>query len=326
MKAILELIVWLCKAIEFELDIFSIIKNNRPKFDKIWLKEDFGEVLRATRKAHKKCQKLLAMEFCFWLFTCIIGPFSTFYFSEVFPKNSLIFAAIFPVLIFLSCVHFCRAEVFFGDYKEIFKQNFINQIVKDINPNFSYRHAKINITNSGVYRYDYTMKEDFISGEYKGVKFELAEFCKDNTYTSLKGAIFMCEFYKDFKFNLKIENKKIKLFHNGEILDNVEFNDIFTVSATDKIETRYLLSLSFMERLTQIAKNPNFGIVSSAFSENKFYVFMENGKDLFEPYILYTPDFDLAKYYKSEILALLCIIDELNLTLNIYPKNRKFNH
>ncbi|MDA3078109.1 DUF3137 domain-containing protein [Campylobacter sp. JMF_06 NA1] len=321
MKAILELIVWLCKAIEFELDIFSIIKNNRPKFDKIWLKEDFGEVLRATHKAHKKCQKLLAMEFCFWLFTCIIGPFSTFYFSEVFPKNSLIFAAIFPVLIFLSCVHFCRASVFFGDYKKIFKQNFITQIIKDINPNFACQRGNFDLSNSGISQYDNTHKEDFISGDYGGVKFELAEFYSGDSYKKRNGAIFVCEFYKDFKFNLKIENKKIKLFHNGEILDNVEFNDIFTVSATDKIETRYLLSPSFMERLTQIAKNPNFGIVSAAFSENKFYVFMENGKDLFEPYILYTPDFDLAKYYKREILALLCIIDELNLSLKIFPKS-----
>ncbi|MBP3207025.1 MAG: DUF3137 domain-containing protein [Campylobacter sp.] len=321
----IEFLIFIYLRTKFELNIFIQIRLNRQKLAKISLNWDFSEILQNIQKDHAKCKRKIFMEFAFAFFTFVIIPFGIF---EISNRNEFALVGLIPWFMVLIFVHFGRIQLFWTEYKRLFKQNFISQIVKDINPNFSYQYDKFLTKNSGILRYDYTRNEDFIGGKYENVDFELVEFYKGDTYKKQKGAIFACDFYKDFDFDLKIENKKIQMFENTEVLDNIEFNEIFIVTGKDKVEIRYLLTPSFMERLLQIAKNPDFGIVSAAFSQNKFYVFLENNKDLFEPYLFFAPNLYLAKYYKMEILNFLSLIDELNLTLNIYPKtalkNQKF--
>ena len=229
--------------------------------------------------------------------------------------------------------------VFFGffavnvwtNYYEFYKNDFIRNIVKSLDENFEYIHKKEHIENEKTpefglfFRYDGSNfnKEDFISGIYKGVEFEFCEYNFIGLNTEFYAQFLTCNFYKDFKSNLKILNKKIKFWQLGKAkkFDNVEFNKMFKIIADDEVEARYLLSPSFMEKLCKLNANGNFGFVSAAFKDNKFYLFFENNKNLFEPHLFFKkPSVKIAEFYKSEILEILSVIDELNLTLNIYPK------
>ena len=113
--------------------------------------------------------------------------------------------------------------------------------------------------------------------------------------------------------NTKISGEK-------EILDDTEFNNEFRVFTDDKIEARYLLSPGFMQRLREVKQG--FGSVvslSAAFMDDKFYLFLNGAKNRFES-SLFDPPLSLsdAQVIKDEILRLLRVIDELNLSLDVY--------
>lgn len=297
------------------------------KLDKITLSPNFDEILRKTLTKYKETKKLTFKELFYALITCFIAPFMIYFYNDLFQGNEIFFIVFAPLGLFIIWFHLGRIMLFWDDYMYFYKENFIYSIIKEIDKNFFYQHKKIEdfdigFSEAGIVRYDYyTHREDFIQGKYLGISFELAEF--HNHDSKINGIIFSCKFYKNFEFDLKVINKKIQKFKkidNLDKLDNTKFNEIFSVIGENLTETRYLLSHSFMERLIKINQSKKFGFVSCAFKDDKFHLFMENSKDLFEPYLFFAPNLDLAKYYKAEILEILSVIDELNLTLNIYPK------
>ena len=94
---------------------------------------------------------------------------------------------------------------------------------------------------------------------------------------------------------------------------------VFTV---DKVEARYLLTPAFMRRLRELKEKfaGDMG-VSAAFMDDKFYLFLNGAKNRFEASIFSIPPslYDV-KQIKKEISELLLIIDELNLSLDIFKQ------
>ena len=103
-------------------------------------------------------------------------------------------------------------------------------------------------------------------------------------------------------------------------MDDTLFNDEFRVFTDDKVEARYLLTPSFMKRLRELKEKfaGDMG-VSAAFMDDKFYLFLNGAKNRFETTLFSIPPslYD-AKRIKKEISKLLLIIDELNLSLDIF--------
>lgn len=307
------------------------MNNNMAEFD-----DEFLKILDKTRREYFSFIKFCLKQIAFLLILCVIIPYIVYKFTKI--NELFIFVISMPFIIFIFWFFMSRIMLRDEEYVKFYKEIYIGGIVRSINKNFSFHHKKhddfhTNFGDIGLYRYNQTNKEDFISGKHKNVDFEYAEFFGTIDYYYwvhiYRGIIFSCDFYKDFKFNTKVINKKI-VHTNTKLdkLDNIEFNRFFDIVSGDKIEARYLLTPSFMERLNKLNLCGKFKFVSCAFLDSKFYLFAENGKNLFESNIFIPPNLKQAKYFRDEILEVLSIIDELNLTLNIYPKtvlkNQKF--
>ena len=142
-------------------------------------------------------------------------------------------------------------------------------------------------------------------------------------YMDFKGTVFVCEFYKNFKGVTILAGKKAmntKMIGEKEVLHDTDFNKEFRVFTDDKIEARYLLSSAFMRRLHDVKIKFDGAVsLSAAFMDDKFYLFLNGAKDRFES-SLFAPSPSLAdvQTIKYEISQLLRIIDELNLSLDVY--------
>ena len=85
-------------------------------------------------------------------------------------------------------------------------------------------------------------------------------------------------------------------------------------------EARYLLTPAFMKCLREFKiKYAGEMGVSVAFMDDKFYLFLNGAKNRFESSLLDPPlSLSDAQAIKDEILRLLRVIDELNLSLDVY--------
>lgn len=288
--------------------------------------EDLLNSIEKTKQEFKKFRIFVFKEIFMMFCTCVCVPYIVFSYVKFFVDNPVLQMLFLPYLYMVGWFHLGRIFHKNIDYENFFKENFVIEAIKNIDKNFVYEKESFfdydELENTGILNYCFS---DFISGNYKGLNFRFAEYSLQNSY----GAVLSCEFYKDFKYNLTIKNKEIySSTMKSDKLDNTQFNDFFDIITTDKIETRFLLSFSFMERLCKINANENFGFVSAAFKNGKFYLFLENSKNLFEPSFFFAPSIAQAHYFRDEFLEILSVIDELNLTLNIYPKtvlkNQKF--
>lgn len=309
------------------------MNNNMAEFD-----DEFLKILDKSKSEYYSVIKFCLKQVCFMLILCVFVPYVIYKTSQI--NGMLIFVMLMPFVIFVFWFFMSKFTLRWNEYVKFYKEIYIGEIVRSIDKNFSFYYKKYDDSytkfgDMGIPRYVGTEKEDFISGNYKNVNFEYAEFCGVVDiriwFYVYRGIIFSCDFYKDFKFNTKIINKKIlHTIANLDKLDNVEFNDFFHIISQDKIEARYLLTPSFMERLNRLNSSGKFKFVSAAFLDSKFYLFAENNKNLFEVEVFIPPNLKQAQYFRSEIVEILSIIDELNLTLNIYPKtvlkNQKLTH
>ena len=193
--------------------------------------------------------------------------------------------------------------------------------------------------------------EDQISGTYNGVKFNLSEAISIPRDAKLKlgdsaalnllsaivfvwkmmkdiqafsGSVLVCEFYKKFSGQTIVANRTLntKFLGEKEQMDDTFFNDEFRVFTDDKVEARYLLTPAFMVRLRELKiKFAGDMGVSAAFMDDKFYLFLNGAKNRFETTLFsIPPSLEDAKQIKKEISELLSIIDELNLSLDIFKQ------
>ena len=139
---------------------------------------------------------------------------------------------------------------------------------------------------------------------------------------AFSGSVLVCEFHKKFKGQTIIADRSpgTKFLGDQELMDDVIFGEEFRVFASDKIEARYLLTPSFMERLgaLKLKLAPKIAL-SAAFMDGKFYLFLNGAKNRFEA-ALFSPRTTLrdAERIKAEVLQLLGIIDELRLNEELF--------
>lgn len=260
------------------------------------------------------------------------------------------------IAIIIACiVLFIFTYQLYRKYRGAYKTTVIAEMVKAIDPNWSY-NADAMISTSDYYlsdlfreAYDKYEGDDYISGKIDKTDFECSELhtqYKSVTYdhkgrrheqwhTIFKGLFFHADFNKNFsgctyvmpdyaeKLFGKLGQAIQKFTGHAELvkLENPEFEKEFVVHSTDQIEARYIITPTIMEAMLRI-KNKYQCPVHFSFIGTRVFCAMSFRKDLFEPRIFSSGvNFeDIERVYQL-FMANETIINELNLNTRIWTKN-----
>ena len=181
--------------------------------------------------------------------------------------------------------------------------------------------------------------EDQILGEYNGVKLELFESHlqkwkgspkRRRLVTVFNGLIIVLSMNKDFVGKTVVKQdkgavgnwfgKKFSELENIK-LEDPKFEEIFEVYSTDQIESRYLLTVSFMERLLELAEIFDDSKIELCFEDNQLLMMIPLRKPIFEPGPITEPEdfIDDAQSLLREMHLICQIVDilKLNMKLNL---------
>ena len=186
-------------------------------------------------------------------------------------------------------------------------------------------------------KHDTEIAEDHITGTYKDIKVDLFEtkLSKDsdeNSSTTLNtvfdGIIVELSMNKSFSGKTVIK-KDIGTVGNWFInkstslkkvkLEDPNFEKMFEVYSDDQVEARYLLTVTFIERLKELVENFGGKSIQCCFYNNKLLMMIPIEKDMFEPGSIYeAEDFiDDSKSLLKELSLIFNIIDTLKLNMKI---------
>lgn len=268
-----------------------------------------------------------------------------------------VFAGFIGILSFVIFYFYMQRDVVISLFVGIFSAGFFYALIKnfltrDFNKSFKSIAIKKVIKNLGLdYESDKFINysefnapkiyptpdsysgNDLIYGDYNGVSFKFSDLflqkrvemvdekgkTKVSYETIFRGICFIAEFNKNFTSKTyALSNRRSVGFPKFE-MDDSEFEKVFNVYGDDRINAFYILTPNLMEnilKLRNLFKSP----LNLAFLNNKIYIYIEFGKDSFEPDIKKSlvGDDSLILRYKAEILALLNIINELKLNRKIF--------
>ena len=186
-------------------------------------------------------------------------------------------------------------------------------------------------------KHDTEIAEDHITGTYKDIKVDLFETklsndSDENSSTTLNtvfdGIIVELSMNKSFSGKTVIK-KDIGTVGNWFInkstslkkvkLEDPNFEKMFEVYSDDQVEARYLLTVTFIERLKELVENFGGKSIQCCFYNNKLLMMIPIEKDLFETGSIYeAEDFiDDIKSLLKELSLIFNIIDTLKLNMKI---------
>lgn len=291
----------------------------------------------------------------YMLFITIIIITILYILSVVLRKTSSSYAELtvsfsVPLIILEIVLMFVFTRKLKVKYRSIFKKTFVKQSLSKLFNNLNYEPSRgipsrviteTNMMNMG----DIYHSEDYVSGEYKGIKFEQAdvhiqeehhstdsEGHTTTTYVTIfKGRWMIFDFNKNFKADVQISqkgfgNSKVKRFFVKKEerfkrvkMESEEFNKKFKVFAQNEHDAFYLITPSLMERIERISKN-NKGKFLFCFINNKLHVGIHNGKDSFEPTSVFKELIEQKILYdiSKDIRMITQFVDELNLDNNLF--------
>lgn len=139
------------------------------------------------------------------------------------------------------------------------------------------------------------------------------------------------EFNKDFTFDLQVIGKGFNYSRNNKTfftssedrrqkieLEDIYFNELFTVYAQDDHEAYYILTPAFMEVLKNMFDNMD-GAIMLGFVRNQLHVAINTKRDSMEPSIFSRIEtYEATQDVQREINAIINIIDGLDLDRDIY--------
>jgi len=102
-------------------------------------------------------------------------------------------------------------------------------------------------------------------------------------------------------------------------LEDPKFEEIFEVYSTDQIEARYLLTVSFMERLLDLADIFDDVEIQLCFDDNNLLMIIPLRKPIFEPGPITEPEnfVDDAQSLLKEMHLICQIVDTLKLNMKL---------
>ena len=181
--------------------------------------------------------------------------------------------------------------------------------------------------------WDRAKYEDLISGQRRGVDFELFEAhleerrttrdSRGNTRTTwvtvFRGQCLRLDFHKNF-YGRTLITRDAGLFNRFSAprdmqragLEDPVFERIFEVYTTDQVESRYLLTPDFMQRLVDLETTFKGGKLKACFDGGEMFITVQGG-NLFEPGSMFQPldSADRVRDLLNDFNAVFNIIDEV---------------
>jgi len=137
-----------------------------------------------------------------------------------------------------------------------------------------------------------------------------------NKYFSSKTFIFpekTTSFFRKLRFKVLGSSFNVKL-------EDPEFEREFIVLSDDQVESRYILTTSFMQRILDYKKKLKVEIAFS-FIGNRLYCTIPSSKNLFEPALFESfMDINFLMQSYEPIMLYAGLVDDLNLNLRIWSK------
>lgn len=257
----------------------------------------------------------------------------------------LFFVILIGVILFFILSAITGHSKKFNAYKTNFKAIFVeepfrtvfHEVIYDKNQGIQKERIKATGMMMLGNRYD---TNDYVMGHYKDVKFERADIKiqqhtntgkHSHTTTYFHGRWMIFEFNKNFHFDLQIikkgfyySQKNQSFFIDSEErrhkleLEDVNFNEQFSVYAQDDHEAYYILTPAFMAVLNNLYHSLD-GSFMLGFVQNQLHVAINTKRDAMEPPIMSSIDLSSIKQdVQREIDAIINIIDGLDLDRDIY--------
>ena len=312
---------------------------------------EFERFRQATLANHKKIKLLLIAFIITYLSVIIIfcpHLFRDAYlsFSQPFYTSHRSYSYLLPItIISLAGIAFgfyslkrSRNEFNYATKSELYRKIIAFYSGLEYQP---FRGIQSNIVESSLLFPDFDSfhSEDYIQGSYKGVEIELSEIdltqlvqkqrvinnrevIVEENIRIFRGLFLITSLNKHFSSTSYIlPNRLLKIF-NGlpnsfkrVVLEDLSFEKEFDVYSNDQIESRYLLTPSFMERLVALNKVRS---LRCCFINNRLIIALEQNHDFLPHLNLDSPvDYAKVKQVIDELQILFDIIDTLKLDLDI---------
>ncbi len=232
-------------------------------------------------------------------------------------------------------------------YVATYKETIVRKIINFIDPSFQYNPgnhiSRSDYDASGLFieKPERFKGDDYIEGKREKTLFCFSELHTEHKVgsgknahweTIFKGLFFIGDFNKHFQGRTYVwseHNPQLnflnKLFSSfawdlAKVkLESSEFENRFIVYSTDQVEARYILTPSFMERLSKLQDMMGQKTAFS-FVNTNIYVAVPIKDDLFEPSVFSANDYNTISDYYNTVQMVLDIIDELKLNQRLWTK------
>jgi len=246
--------------------------------------------------------------------------------------NNLFF--IFLLISLLTAGNVAIFFFVFKNYRKTFKQRIISILFQEIFDEHIYDHnrrlTENDFNSSFLYRKNYNRfnGEDLIEGTFKGQDIKLSELHvqhvrngkKKKVKTIFKGLLIILKVKTPFNSISIVEPdniiQSISIFEDhysnpieleSVHLESIDFEKLFSVSSTDQVECRKILTPSTQENLTEI-KNKFKLTFSFSIQPNQVSIAIPSNKNLFEP-TYFTPCNKVGAI--QEITEIFIFLEEL---------------
>jgi len=142
--------------------------------------------------------------------------------------------------------------------------------------------------------------------------------------TIFRGLFFAGDFNKNFNGKTLVRPSAVNflsnLFGNHVALEDPEFNQWFTVTSTDQVEARYIMTPSLMEKFK--ALKTRLGPFRASFFSKNVYLAVDMRYDSFEPSLTksFTAEDQLEKIM-GNLMSITRIVEDLGLNVRIWTKS-----
>lgn len=305
---------------------FNSIQDFRHNFTQVYHKDVVPKL--EGFDAERKNKKLICS--ILWIIAIVLTVLIVWYAYHISDTDVLGFAVVPPIIVSIITGFIAK--------------NFENKLKKSVMPTVMKAFGDFVWTNASVIdrftlketrlfdRFEDKSDDDSFYGTYHGLHININETrltytTRDSdghrhTHTEFRGVIAQIDFNKPFKGHTIIRQREFlgtKKVYEEIKLEDPEFSKMYFVDGSDQIESRYILTTSFMERFKNVKKAFRASGIEASLKNNKILIAISTSKDMFKLGDIKRPVNDTKQFNEllNEFVSILAIVDELKLNQNI---------
>lgn len=312
---------------------FDSIQDFRSNFANIYHKS----VVPMLKPFEKKKKNVMYRSIAVWILLILAGVIYLYVNMPLLKqtRNADVMMCFIMIVIVIIIVGYAITSWQCKSFENKLKEKIMPSIMKAFG-NFIWTSTgtidSYTIKDSNLFtRFETKKDDDCFSGTYKGLEIKINETeltyttrdSKGNrhTHTEFKGVIAQIDVKKTFKGHTIIRKRSLlNTCSYQEIkLEDPEFSRMYFVDGNDQVESRYILTTSFMERFKNIKNAFRASQMEASLKNNKILIAISTNKDLFKLGDITKPINDTKQFTEllNEFISILSIVDELKLNQNV---------